>query len=55
MRKKTQNEHIIALFELLFTCHYSKAVWLAENLNEIEITHYEKIFSHMKQKFSHFE
>ena len=35
--------------------HYSKTVWLAENLNEIKITHYEKIFSHIKQKFSHFE
>ena len=53
--KKTQNEHIIAYFEYFFTCHYSKTVWLAENLNEIKITHYEKIFSHIKQKFSHFE
>ena len=35
--------------------HYSKTVWLTENLNEIKITHYEKIFSHIKQKFSHFE
>ena len=54
-KKKTQNEHIIAHFEYFFTCHYSKTVWLAENLNEIKITHYEKIFSHIKQKFSHFE
>ena len=54
-RKKTQNEHIIDHFECFFTCHYSKTVWLAENLNEIKITHYEKIFSHIKQKFSHFE
>ena len=53
--KNTQNEHIIAHFEYFFTCHYSKTVWLAENLNEIKITHYEKIFSHIKQKFSHFE
>ena len=44
-----------AHFEYFFTCHYSKTVWLAENLNEIKITHYEKIFSHIKQKFSHFE
>ena len=55
MRKNTQNEHIIAHYEYFFTCHYSKTVWLAENLNEIKITHYEKIFSHIKQKFSHFE
>ena len=34
---------------------YSKAVWLAENLNEIKITHCEKIFSHIKQKCSYFE
>ena len=54
-KKNTQNEHIIAHFEYFFTCHYSKTVWLAENLNEIKITHYEKIFSHIKQKFSHFE
>ena len=53
--KSTQNEHIIAHFEYFFTCHYSKTVWLAENLNEIKITHYEKIFSHIKQKLSHFE
>ena len=54
-KKNTQNEHIIAHFEYFFTCHYSKTVWLAENLNEIKITHYEKIFSHIKEKFSHFE
>ena len=52
--KNTQNEHIIAHFEYFFTCH-NKNVWLAENLNEIKITHYEKIFSRMKQNFSHFE
>ena len=54
-KKITQNEFIIAHFEYFFTCHCSKTVWLAENLNEIKITHYEKIFSHIKQKFSHFE
>ena len=54
-KKNTQNEHIIAHFVYFFTCHYSKTVWLAENLNERKITHYEKIFSHIKQKFSHFE
>ena len=54
-KQNTQNEHIIAHIEYFLTCHYSKAVWLAENLNEIKITHYEKIFSHIKQKFSHFE
>ena len=54
-KKDTQNEHINAHFEYFFTCHYSKTVWLAETLNEIKITHYEKIFSHIKQKFSHFE
>ena len=54
-KENTQNEHMIAHFEYFFTCHYSKTVWLAENLNEIKITHYEKIFSHIKQKFSHFE
>ena len=56
MRKKnTQNEHLIAHFEYFFTCHYSKTVWLTENLNKIKITHYEEIFSHIKQKCSHFE
>ena len=54
-KKNTQNEHIIAHFGHFFTCHYIKTVWLAENLNKIKITHYEKIFSHIKQKFSHFE
>ena len=55
MRKNTQNEHIIAHFEYFFTCHYSKTVWFAENLNEMKITCYKKIFSHIKQKFSLFE
>ena len=32
-----------------------KTVWLAQNLNEMKITDYEKIFSHIKEKFSHFE
>ena len=54
-KKNTQNKHIIAHFEYFFTCHYSKTAWFAENLNEIKITHYEKIFSHIKQIFSHFE
>ena len=54
-KRNTQNDHIISHFEYFFTCHYSKTVWLAENLNEIKITHHEKIFSHIKQKFSHFE
>ena len=54
-KKNTQNEHIITHFEYIFTCHYCKTVCLAENLNEIKITHYEKVFSHIKQKFSHFE
>ena len=39
----------------LLITHYSKTVWLAENLKETKITHYEKIFSHIKQKFSHFK
>ena len=56
MRKKNiQNEHIIAHFEYFFAFHYSKTVWLVENLKEIKITHYEKIFSHIKQKIFHFE
>ena len=54
-KKGTQNKHTITHFQYFFTCPYSKSVWLAENLNEIKITHYEKIFSHIKQKFSHFE
>ena len=54
-KKNTQNEDIIAHLEYFFTCHYSKNVWIAENLNEIKITYCEKIFSHTKQTFSHFE
>ena len=54
-KKNTQNEHKIAHFEYFFNYHFSKTVWLAENLNEIKITHYENIFSPIKQKFSHFE
>ena len=54
-KKNTQNEHIIAHFEYFFACHYSKTIWLAVNLNEIKIINYEKIFSHIKQKYSHFE
>ena len=52
-KNNTQNEHIVAHSEYFFTCH--KTVWLAENLSKIKITHYGKIFSHIKQKFSHFE
>ena len=55
MGKNTQNEHIIAHFEYFLTCPYSQTVWLSENLNEIKITHDEKIFSHIKQNFSYFE
>ena len=41
---------------LLVTCHcLLVTVWLTENLNEVKITHYEKIFSHMKEKLSHSE
>ena len=54
-KKNAQNERIIAHFEYFFTCHCSKIVWLTENLKEIKITDDEKIFSHIKQKFSHFE
>ena len=54
-KKYIENEHVIAHFEYFFTCHYSKTVLLSENLNEIKITHYEKIFSRIKQNFSHFE
>ena len=51
----TQNEYITPHFEYFVTCHYSKTVWLAEDLNEIKITHNEKIFFHTKQNFFHFE
>ena len=54
-KKNTQDEHIIAHFRYFFPCRYSETVYVAENLNEIKITHCEKIFSHIKQKFSHFE
>ena len=54
-KKITRNEQVIAHFEYFFTCHYSKTLWLFENLNEINITYYEKIFSHIKQKIFHFE
>ena len=53
--KNTQNEQIIAYFEYFFTCQCTKTVWLADNLNEIKITYDVKIFSHIKQKFCHFE
>ena len=54
-KENTQNEHIIARIEyFFFTCHYSKTVWLAENLNEIKITYYEKNLSHIKQKIFSF-
>ena len=39
--KKYSNEHRIAHFEYFFTCHYSKTVWLAENLSEIKIFWYQ--------------
>ena len=54
-KKNAQYEHIIAHFEYFFTCYYSQTVWPAEILNEIKVTHYEKIFLHIKQKFSDFE
>ena len=45
MRKKnTQNDHIIAHFEYFFTCHYSKTIWLAENLNKIKLLIMRKSF-----------
>ena len=53
--KSTQNARIIARLLYFFACHYSKTVWLAGNLNEIKITHYEKIFSHIQQKFPNFK
>ena len=52
---KPAYSHLCSNFEYFFTCHYSKTVWLVENLKEIKITHYEKIFSHIKQKSSYFE
>ena len=52
-KKKTLNKHIIAYFEYFFTCHYSETVW--QNFSEIKITHYEKTFSLIKEKFSDFE
>ena len=52
---KPAYSHLCSNFEYFFTCHYSKTAWLAENLKEIKITHYEKIFSHIKQKSSYFE
>ena len=54
-KKNTWNDHIIANFEFFFSCHYSKTFWLAENLNEIKISHYGKIFSHINQNFSFWE
>ena len=54
-KKDSQNKHIIAHVEYAFIFHYSQTVSLAENLDELKITHYEKIFSHIKQIFSHFE
>ena len=45
-KKNTQNEQRIAHFEYFFTCHYSKTVWLADNLSEI------KIFSYQAKKVS---
>ena len=53
--ENAQNQRIIAHFVYFFTCHCSKIVWLTENLNEIKITHDDKIFCDIKQKFSHFE
>ena len=53
MRKRnTQNENIIAHFEYFFACHYNKTVLLAENLNEIKITRFQKIFSNQAKIFS---
>ena len=43
-KKNTQNEHIIAHFEYFFACHYSKILWLAENLNEIKLLIMRKSF-----------
>ena len=55
-KKNSQNKHIIAHVEYVFIFHYShQTVSLAENLDELKITHYEKVFSHIKQIFSHFE
>ena len=51
-KKDTQNEHKIAHFEYVFTCHLSKTVWFTENFNEIKFTYYEKIFSHIRKKCS---
>ena len=53
MRKRnTQHENIIAHFEYFFACHYNKTVLLAENLNEIKITRFQKIFSNQAKIFS---
>ena len=55
MRKNILKMSTNCSFWVFFTCQYSETVWLAENLNEIRITHYEKIFTHIKQNFSQYE
>ena len=53
-RKYSKWAHNCSHWVFFFTCHYSKTVWLAENLNEIKITYYEKNLSHIKQKIFSF-
>ena len=53
-KKNTQNEHIIAHFEYFFACHYSKTVWLAENLNEIKLLIMRKSFLISSKNFFSF-
>ena len=54
--KNNQNEHTIAHFEYFFTCHYSRTVWLAENLNEIKnYSLWENLFSYQAKIFSFWE
>ena len=52
-KKNIQNEHIIAHFEYFFTCLYSKTVCLARR--EAQRDKNYSLFSHIRQKFFHFE
>ena len=54
--KKYLNEHIIAHYVYFFTFHYSKTVWLAENLTEKKnYSLWENLYSYQAKIFSFWE
>ena len=54
-KKNSKCVHNCSFWVFFYLSLYSKTVWLAESLSKITFTYYEKIFSNIKKKLSHFQ